>query len=236
MWPRCCINCILNCTTIRITVFGSVTCLSPVLVQLLSHGDRPHQVEHCPIASTLVWNQSMSPRSGHHFAGFTPTLAVVFIGAVATPRALSHAGDWPQILGPTRNGVAVNETLVDSLPRNGAPILWEHPVGEGYAGAAIADGKTIVYHRVDNKEVVEALDALSGKPIWKQAFPATYQGGINPDRGPRCVPLIHKGNVYVFGADGDLHSVDLKEGGKRWSRSLGTDYQPPPSFFGVGST
>ncbi|MGE5194556.1 MAG: PQQ-binding-like beta-propeller repeat protein, partial [Deltaproteobacteria bacterium] len=94
----------------------------------------------------------------------------------------------------------------------------------------------VVFHRLDDIEVVEGLEAVTGKPVWKQTFPATYQGGINPDRGPRCVPLIHKGNVYLFGAAGDLSSLVLKTGKKRWSRALAGEYGIPQSFFGVGST
>src|SRR3979490_2360247 len=129
----------------------------------------------------------------------------------------ASAGEWPQILGPGRNGVAVDEKLVDSLPAGKPPVVGEHKVGEGFAGAAVADGYAVVFHRVADEEVVEGLDPLTGKLLWKQALPATYQGGINPDKGPRCVPLVHKGNVYLFGADGDLFSVVLKSGKKRWS-------------------
>jgi len=147
-----------------------------------------------------------------------------------------QAGEWPQILGPTRNGVAVEEKLIDSLPAKGPRIAWEHEVGEGYAGVAVAGGTVVVFHRLDNKEIVEGLDAKTGKPQWKQMFPATYSGGVNPDKGPRCVPLLHKGNVYLLGADGDLHSVVLKTGEKRWSRPLGREFTIPQSYFGVGST
>ena len=85
-----------------------------------------------------------------------PVIALLLIPAQFGSSIL-HAGDWPQILGPTRNGVAVDEKLVDALPAQGAAVLWEHPVGEGYAGAAVADGKVIVFHRMEEEEVVEAV-------------------------------------------------------------------------------
>jgi outer membrane protein assembly factor BamB len=160
-------------------------------------------------------------------------ISVIFIASFA---ARAIAGDWPQILGPTRNGAAADEKIVDSLPAGSPKIVWEHEVGEGYAGVAVAAGTAVVFHRVVDQEIVEGLDARSGKRLWKQAFPATYAGGINSDKGPRCVPLIHKGHVYLFGAAGDLHCVALKEGAKRWSRSLENEYSIPQSFFGVGST
>jgi outer membrane protein assembly factor BamB len=172
----------------------------------------------------------------HHKKIICQIARAVAIALCVVGRAVVHAGDWPQILGPGRNGVAADEKLVDSLPKKGPPIVWEHAVGEGYAGVAVADGMAVVFHRAGDEEVVEGLDALTGKPVWKQSFPATYRGGINPDNGPRCVPLIDKGNVYLLGAAGDLHSVTLKAGKKRWSRALASDYSIPNSYFGVGST
>lgn len=172
-----------------------------------------------------------------HFAILRPPVVAAYLAAAAIALAnRADAGEWPQILGPTRNGIAVDEKLVDSLPAKGPRVVWEHPVGDGYAGVAVAGEVVVVFHRVGDEEVVEGLDPLTGKPKWKQSFPATYAGGINADKGPRCVPLLYKGNVYLFGAGGDLHSVELKFGKKRWSRALERDYTVPQSFFGVGST
>jgi outer membrane protein assembly factor BamB len=145
-------------------------------------------------------------------------------------------GDWPQILGPSRNGVAVDERLISSFPSGGPSILWEHPVGEGFAGVAVADGVLIVFHRVQDEEVVEALEAQTGKPRWNKKYPATFAGGFSQDHGPRCVPLIDRGFVYLFGATGDLHCLDLKSGKERWSRAAGREFEAPDGFFGVGST
>ncbi len=142
-----------------------------------------------------------------------------------------RAGDWPQILGPDRNGVAIDEKLVDSFPAKGPSILWEHRVGEGFAGVAVAAGQIVVFHRINDADTVEAFDSLTGAPTWKQEFPASYGGGINADRGPRCVPVVHKGSVYLFSAGNELHSVDLKTGARRWSRNLGADFDIPDSYF-----
>jgi outer membrane protein assembly factor BamB len=147
------------------------------------------------------------------------------------------AGDWPQILGPNRNGVAVDERLVASFPKGGPAIVWEHRIGEGYAGVAVADGHLVVFHRLGNEEIAEGLDPLTGKPRWKQKFPATYPGGYNADKGPRCVPVIHDGSVYLLGAAGDLYALEVNSGNKRWARAVGKDFPlAEQSFFGVGST
>src|SRR5690606_38902935 len=94
----------------------------------------------------------------------------------------------------------------------------------------------VVFHRVRDVERLEALDATTGKSLWKADFPATYGGGIDPDVGPRATPLIHQGRVYAFGAAADLHCVDLKTGRKVWSRAAGADYHAQEGYFGAGST
>lgn len=146
------------------------------------------------------------------------------------------AGEWPQILGPDRNGIAQGETVSHGWGESGPPRLWQHPVGSGLAGPAIADGKLIVFHRVDNEEIVEALDARTGKPLWKAAFPTRYVSTISPDNGPRCVPTIHQGLVYLLGAGGQLHCVKLADGSKVWSRDCAKDFNAPDGYFGFGSS
>ncbi|MEO8494689.1 MAG: PQQ-binding-like beta-propeller repeat protein [Planctomycetota bacterium] len=152
-----------------------------------------------------------------------------------SPRLL-QAGDWPQILGPARNGEVQDEPVIPKWPAAGPNRLWSYSVGQGYAGPAIVGNRVVVFHRDRDAERVEALDAATGKSLWKTDFPATYNGGINPDLGPRCVPLIHGDRVVVFGAAGDLHCVSLKDGAKLWSREAYRDYKGQEGYFGAGST
>ena len=142
----------------------------------------------------------------------------------------ARGGDWPQILGPNRDGKAHEESLLASWPKAGPKILWRAKLGSGYAGLAVADGKAVAFHRVGDVERVQAFDAATGKSLWQADFDALYRGGIDPDIGPRCVPLIDNEIVYVFGAGGDLHAVELTGGNKRWSRSLYADYQGDEGF------
>ncbi len=162
---------------------------------------------------------------------------VVVAAAIAIFAAKNaSAGDWPQILGPNRNGQAEGEQLTDFWPAIGPRALWRHKLGSGYAGAAVAGERAIVFHRVDSSERVECLNAQSGKSLWKADFATAYKGGVDPDIGPRCVPLINGQTVYVFGAAGDLHAVNLGDGKKLWTRALYADYGGQEGYFGAGST
>ncbi|MFM2096599.1 MAG: hypothetical protein RIS70_3723, partial [Planctomycetota bacterium] len=150
--------------------------------------------------------------------------------------ASSSAGDWPQILGPSRDGRAVDETLPDRWPTGGPKTAWSVPAGEGFAGPAIAAGKVVFFHRLQGNEQVDALDVSTGKPAWNRTFSASYRGGVNADRGPRCVPTIVGDRVYLFGAAGDLRCVSLKTGELLWSRALYEDYEGDLGYFGAGTS
>ncbi len=93
--------------------------------------------------------------------GFFPALllALAFIAATAA------AGDWPQILGPHRNGVADDEHLVRSLPEAGPSLVWQRSVGSGYAGPAVSSGRLILFHREDAEAIVLALDAAHRQEV-----------------------------------------------------------------------
>lgn len=149
-----------------------------------------------------------------------------------------QAGEWPQILGPTRNGMAQDEVLADRWPSGGPPVLWQREVGAGFAGVAVAGGRVVLFHRLGDEEVVEALNASNGKVAWMVSFPTSFVCQYSSDHGPRCVPLIHEGHVYLYGAGRGLHAVSLDRGRTRWSRELMGEYanSQEEGYFGAGST
>ncbi|MCA9121954.1 MAG: PQQ-like beta-propeller repeat protein [Planctomycetaceae bacterium] len=162
--------------------------------------------------------------------------SLLAICALALHQTYCKAGDWPQILGPSRNGEAQDEPEIPKWPSAGPSQKWSYTLGQGYAGPAVVGNQIVVFHRVGGTERIESLDATTGKPVWKADFEATYGGGVNSDLGPRCVPLIHNGRVYAFGAAGDLHCVSLKDGTELWSRATYQDFDGQEGYFGAGST
>jgi outer membrane protein assembly factor BamB len=159
---------------------------------------------------------------------FTITTLLVALSAVC-------ADDWPQFLGPRRDGVS-KETGVKAWGQDGPRVLWSREVGPGYAGPVIAGDRLIVFHRVGDEEVVECLGAGDGKPRWRFSYPTAFEDDFGKGNGPRATPTIAGNSVVSLGADGWLHALDLDTGKKRWGKSVVKDYAVPPSYFGVGSS
>lgn len=161
-------------------------------------------------------------------------LLLVGVILVAAPAA---AGDWPQILGPGRNGVAAaDERLGAAWPAAGPPVAWRRPVGSGYAGIAVAEGRAVLFHRRDDREIVEALDAKTGTTLWQAGHPTTFKPQVGGGDGPLCTPVIHGGRVFSLGAQGVLAAHDAATGAEQWSRRTHRDFQAAEGYFGVGST
>src|SRR5688572_1842215 len=119
-----------------------------------------------------------------------------------------RADDWPQWGGPQRDLVWREKGIVRKLPTEGLlPRVWSTPLGEGYAGPAVAAGRVFITDLVDRAEPkaterVFCLDAATGKELWRHAWPVDYQ--IQYPAGPRATPGVDGDRVYVLGAMGDL--------------------------------
>ena len=142
-------------------------------------------------------------------------------------------GQWPQFLGPARNGVYSGNDLAVKWPAVGPAIVWKKDVGAGFSGPVVAEGRLILFHRVGDKEVVEALDAATGGGTWRFEYPTQYRDDFGFDEGPRSAPTVDGGRVYTFGAEGMLHCVDFATGKKIWSVDTRRQFQVAKGYFGA---
>src|SRR5688500_11794835 len=75
-------------------------------------------------------------------------LVLVAISIAAAGATAARADDWPQWLGPQRDGVWREEGILDKFPPGGPRVVWRAPVGSGYAGPAVAGDRVYVTDRV----------------------------------------------------------------------------------------
>src|SRR5271155_2659901 len=81
-------------------------------------------------------------------------LACIGVFTVIFFPAALLADDWPQWLGPQRDGVWREKGLLEKFPPTGPKVLWRTEpgaIGEGYAGPAVAEGCVYIADRVRAK-------------------------------------------------------------------------------------
>ncbi|MBI2188712.1 MAG: PQQ-like beta-propeller repeat protein [Acidobacteria bacterium] len=160
--------------------------------------------------------------------------ALLVLAIAASARVAAE--DWPQFLGPERNGVYRGPALAESWGPQGPRVVWRRQVGAGFAGPAVVQGRVILFHRVGTEEVVESLDARTGSTQWRYGYPTTYRDDFGFDEGPRAVPVVSGVVVYTFGAEGQLHAIDLAKGTRIWSEDTMRRFKVPKGFFGAAGS
>src|SRR5437870_12966690 len=98
---------------------------------------------------------SMVPTLGKPFSGPIAILMFSFLTAAI------RADDWPQWLGPKRDGVWRETGLLDKFPEGGPKVLWRVPISGGYAGPAVAAGRVYVTDYVTDGQRVNNPGARS---------------------------------------------------------------------------
>ena len=159
--------------------------------------------------------------------------AIILLYFLVGAAPVAHAQDWPQFLGPTRNGKYAATDFTTVFPKAGPPVVWKKTIGQGFSGPVVADGKLILFHRVGDKETVECLDSATGKEIWRFDYPTHYRDDFGFDEGPRSTPSISAGRVYTFGAEGMLHCLDFATGKKLWAVDTHQQFDVRKGFFGA---
>lgn len=144
-----------------------------------------------------------------------------------------HAADWPQFLGPQRNGTAPDSPpLAESFPSGSPARLWSAGVGQGFAGPVVSGDRVVVFHRVGDQEVVDALDLADGRRVWRQESATSYSDDFGFDEGPRASPTVAEGRIYTHGADGRLECRRLTDGQRVWSVDTRARFGADKGFFG----
>jgi len=146
------------------------------------------------------------------------------------------AEDWPQYLGPERNGVYRGPALADTWGPQGPKVVWRKSIGQGLSGPVVVQGRVILFHRIGNQEIVDAIDARTGTAQWRYAYASSYRDDFGFDEGPRAVPVVADGIVYTFGAEGQLHAIDMVKGTRVWSVDTRQRFGVAKGFFGAAGS
>jgi outer membrane protein assembly factor BamB len=165
---------------------------------------------------------------------------------LATLVIATRADDWPQWLGPQRDGVWRESGIVEKLPET-FTYRWRVPIGGGYSGPAVAGGRVYVMDRqlaertsnpenafsrgeIPGSERVLCLNEADGKILWKHEYPCAYT--VSYASGPRTTPVIDSGRVYALGAEGNLVCLNANTGERVWARDFKKDFNVKTPMWG----
>lgn len=146
------------------------------------------------------------------------------------------AADWPRFLGPNGDNTSGETNLLERWSTTGPPVAWEKSVGTGYGAPSVIGGLLVLHHRLGDEEIVEAMDAATGKTKWEGKYPSRFRDPFGYNNGPRGSPVLTSNRCYTFGAEGKLLCLDVADGKIIWQRDTAKDWNVPEAFFGVGST
>lgn len=169
---------------------------------------------------------------------------------LATVSNCALADDWPQWLGPQRDGLWRETDIVKSFPAGGPPVRWRTPIGAGYTGPAVAGGRVFVTDRVLAKDAknptnpfnrgvipgserVLCLDEATGKVLWQHEYECPYD--VSYPAGPRATPVVSGGKVWTLGTEGHLFCLDAKDGKVIWSREFKKDFNAKTPLWGFSA-
>lgn len=160
--------------------------------------------------------------------------AVVLIWAVCLDATSLAAEDWPQWRGPGRDGVTAF-TPPKAWPEK-LNTKWKVTIGAGYASPLLAGGRILEFVRQGDDEAAMALDAETGKILWRDSYPAPYepvQAAARHGKGPKSTPLYHDGRLYTFGISGVLSCLDAATGKVIWRKEYSKDFKKTWPQFGT---
>jgi outer membrane protein assembly factor BamB len=136
----------------------------------------------------------------------------IIVLLLLTPMA--RADDWPQWLGPKRDGTTGEKVA----PWTVAPkALWRVPVSKAYSCPVVANGRVFVHSVVPNKNAEEliAIDANTGEVAWRDAHDRAAYNNILGN-GPRATPAVVGNRVYTSGITGLLTCYEADSGKRLW--------------------
>ncbi len=137
----------------------------------------------------------------------------------------ARSQDWPQWRGPNRDGKTVGFAAPETWPQQ-LKQQWKVAIGVGDSTPALVGGKLYAFGRQETDEVILCLDAVSGKKVWEERYPAQYVVTGPPARHPgtRSSPVVADGKVCTLGVGGILSCLDAENGKVLWRKQSTNDY------------
>ena len=114
-------------------------------------------------------------------------------------------------------------TLSRQWPTEGPPVLWSVDLGEGYAGAAVLNGRVFVadYDQQKQGDAIRCFSLADGQEIWRYFYPVKVKRNHGMSR---TVPAVTDKYVITMGPKCHVACLDVATGELHWFFDLVKDY------------
>lgn len=138
-------------------------------------------------------------------------------------KASDLPGAWPQFRGAKGDNIAADGV---KLAREWKPVprtLWSVDLGEGYAGAAVRDGRVYLldYDMEAKADALRCLSLADGKEIWRFTYPVKTKRNHGMSR---TVPTLVDKYVVTFGPKCHIACLEAETGKFVWGLDLVKDF------------
>ena len=137
------------------------------------------------------------------------------------------AQDWPQWRGPNRDGSVTSFREPSPWPERLAQ-QWRVAIGEGYATPLVVAARLYLFTRQGDEEVMTALDAASGKVVWRTGYAVPFRpmpAAARHGAGPKSTPTYANGRLFSLGMTNIVTAFDAATGKQLWQKPA-TKAQP----------
>jgi outer membrane protein assembly factor BamB len=144
----------------------------------------------------------------------------LIIGLTIVNEARQAATDVTQWRGANRDGVVTGFTAPATWPEQ-LTKRWTVDVGLGYSTPIVVGNRVYAFGRQGADEVMTAIDAASGKVLWRTAYPAAFEmssAAKSHGPGPKATPVFFNGRLYAIGMAGHVTAYDAATGKQLWQK------------------
>ena len=162
-------------------------------------------------------------------------LSWMFFGGFGGATRQVWCDDWAQWRGPGRDGVWHEDSVTNQFSSDRIPHVWSTPIGPGYSGPTVANGRVFLTDRlIEPKQVerVHCFDASTGASLWSHTYDCLYEG-IGYQAGPRASVTVQDGRAFALGSMGYLHVFDAESGSLLWMSRLNERYGIEMPVWGI---
>ncbi|MBN2506550.1 MAG: PQQ-like beta-propeller repeat protein [Verrucomicrobia bacterium] len=144
---------------------------------------------------------------------------------IAPALAFAGAADWPQWMGPQRDGLSPESGLLQSWPAGGPPLLWKATgLGGGFSTVSVVGDRIFTAGDQQDANYVLALSRADGRVLWTAKLGKAGAPGWGGFAGPRGTPTVDGDLLYGVGQYGQVACLETATGKEVWRKDFSGDF------------